>query len=57
MFKVYAASGVGIGKRAQVTVDVYGLLVPGGDRGAVDRLASWGATQTQLGAKTLAERW
>src|SRR5262245_31466730 len=34
----------------QITVDIYGHLVPGGNRGAVDRLDTWGATFRNLDA-------
>jgi hypothetical protein len=32
----------------QVTVDIYGHLVPGANRDAVDRLDATGATRSQL---------
>ena len=40
----------------QLTVDIYGHLVPGGNRGAVDRLDTWGATGRNPGATSASER-
>ena len=40
----------------QLTVDIYGHLVPGGNRGAVDRLDTWGATGRNPGATSASEQ-